>query len=231
MTRFKDRLRTFASWQFMTVFAFTFLFTLTAADSVGFVPYYIDGTLPNSAHSVLAYSVGSIEPGVSLSNLPMLGTTARTPAVPAASPVRIIATSIGLDLPVANPTTTNVDALDAVLNSAVARYPGSALLGQQGNVLMFGHSSHLPIVHNHFYQAFNGLPDLKVGAVVTLVGGGLSYNYQVTNVRHTDATEEYIDLGTDNGARLTLSTCDTFGKKTARWVVEAKFIGTTPAAN
>jgi LPXTG-site transpeptidase (sortase) family protein len=229
MARFKDSLRMFTSWKFMTVFAFAFLFSLTAASSIGFVPYYIDGTSPN-VHKTLAYSVGSIEPGVSLANLPLLG-RATTAVIPAASPARIIAPSIGLDLPVVNPTTTNVDALDRVLSSAVARYPGSAMLGQNGNVLIFGHSSHLPIVHNQMYKAFNGLPDLKVGAVITLVGGGLSYNYQVTTVRQTDATEEYVDLSTDKGALLTLSTCDTFGKKTARWIVEAKFVGTTTVAN
>jgi LPXTG-site transpeptidase (sortase) family protein len=235
MTHIKHILGLFASWQFTTVFVLAMLFSVTAADSVGFVPYYVDGTEPASSSIAsdapsgsLAYAVGDIEPGVALSSLPVLGTTAS--AVPAVLPTRIVAPSIGLDLPVANPTSTNVDTLDSVLTSAVARYPGSAELGQNGNVLIFGHSSHLPIVHNHFYQAFNGLPDLKAGAVISLVGNGLSYNYQVTTVRHTDATEEYVDLSTSNGALLTLSTCDTFGAKTARWVVQAKFIGTTPAA-
>ena len=237
MTHIKHILRLFTSWQFTTVFVLTMLFSVTAADSIGFVPYYVDGTEPasssiasvaSSGSGNLAYAVGDIEPGVALSSLPVLGTTA---TVPAALPTRIIAPSIGLDLPVANPTSTNVDTLDSVLTSAVARYPGSAELGQNGNVLIFGHSSHLPIVHNHLYQAFNGLPDLKMGSVISLVGDGLSYNYQVTSVRHTDATEEYVDLSTTNGALLTLSTCDTFGAKTARWVVQAKFIGTTSSSN
>ncbi|HET8581100.1 MAG TPA: sortase [Candidatus Paceibacterota bacterium] len=215
---------------FLVTFGMVFLLSLSAADSVGAVPYYVDGTQPAAARTAsggLAYAIGSIEPGVSLSTLPVLGGATTAPA----APVRIVASSIGLDLPVGNPTTTDVDALDALLESEVVRYPSSALAGQDGNVLVFGHSSHLPIVHNHFYQAFNGLPDLKQGAIISLISAdGTSYDYQVEDVEHVDATDTYIDLSNDGTAKLTLSTCDTLSAKTARWVVHATFIGASNTA-
>lgn len=230
MANTKNTFNIFKSLSFATAFAFSFFFMVVGASTVGFVPYYIDGTeSPRMASAKAGYSVGSIQDSVFLNDLPMLGDEVITPdSTPVSQPVRIVAKSIDLDLPVANPNTTNVDALDKVLSSAVARYPGSAEAGQSGNVLIFGHSSHLPVVINHFYQAFNNLPDLKEGSIVSLIGeNGLSYNYSVTEIRRTDATEEYIDLSSDGGKILTLSTCDTFGKKSARWVVEAKFIGTS----
>lgn len=211
---------------FSVSFVFSFFFMVVGASTVGFVPYYIDGTEPNNR--ALAHSVGSIERGVHLSNLPMLGDDE---GVITAAPTRIVAKSIGLDLPVVTPASVDVDVLDSALRGAVVRYPTSAMLGQKGNVLVFGHSSHLPVVHNQFYKAFNALPDLSVGDVISLDGGGLSYNYKVTSVRRADATEEYVDLSTNGGARLTLSTCDTFGKKTSRWVVDAVFVGTDSAGN
>lgn len=223
---------------FMGVFGSLFLTTFAMAYSIGFVPYFVDGTEPTlsasstgtiertaSVREPLAYAVGSIETSVSLGNLPMLG---EENAVPAAEPVRIKASSIGLDLPVLNPASASIAALDSALTKAAVRYPGSAQLGQKGNVLIFAHSSHLPIVHNQMYRAFNKLPDLKAGDIVSLSSGSLRYDYKVTTVRKTDANEEMIDLSTNGGARITLSTCDTFGKKSARWVVEAIFVGTSP---
>ena len=81
------------------------------------------------------------------------------------------------------------------------------------------------------YKAFNALPELTAGDMVTIESSDYTYTYQVTSVRKTDATEEYIDLSADGGAKLTLSTCDNFGKKTSRWVVEATLVSSEMRAN
>jgi len=44
-------------------------------------------------------------------------------------------------------------------------------------------------------------------------------------VRLTTAQEELVDLSPRGGKRLTLSTCNSFGQKSERWVVEASFVG------
>ena len=91
-------------------------------------------------------------------------------------------------------------------------------------MLIFAHSSNLPIVHNRMFKAFNGLKRLNAGDEIVVYGGGHEFRYIVKSVRQTDATEAVIDLSTKHGTRLTLSTCDTLTSKTARYVIEADFV-------
>lgn len=193
-----------------------FFLMLSAADSVGLVPYYIDG---------------SHRDAVALSQLPELGEEKNiVSATPTALPSRIVISSIGLDLPIQNPATRDIAALDALLQSGPARYVDSARLGEKGNILIFAHSSHLPIVHNQMYKAFNRVPELVEGNVITVIGKDSSgveqtYLYVVRSVRRADAHEEIIDLSPKSGTRLTLVTCDTLTSKASRFVLEADFVG------
>lgn len=188
-----------------------FFLSLSAADSVGFVPYYIDGTVPAASHS----------DELALSQLPTLGAETK-----ATTPVRIQAPAIGLDLPIQNPSTRDIDALDALLVNGPARYVDSAKLGVPGNVLIFAHSSHLPIVHNQMFRAFNRVPELTAGDAITLTDAdGTAYLYSVVSVRKADATDAVIDLSPKDGTRLTLVTCDTLTGKSARFILEATLIG------
>ena len=138
--------------------------------------------------------------------------------------MRIVAKSIGLDKTVANPESTDVDVLDGFLLKGTVRYPTSALLGTSGTVLIFGHSSYLPIVNNQNFKAFNGIQNLKVGETVSVYSATAEYRYAVTSVRLANATEDVIELPA-TGKFLTLVTCDSFGKKTDRFVVMAEFKG------
>lgn len=203
---------------FLAATAVIFVLALSAADSVGFVPYYIDGTEPNREE-------------VALNDLPELGEEVEVapiqreePEVEGVLPSRLIITKIDLDLPIYNPQTRDIEELDKQLKDGPARYVDSALLGEKGNVLVFGHSSHLPVVHNQMYKAFNRVPELSEGDVVALVGGGKEYVYRVTSLKQVDAEEGIIDLS-KTGEKLTIVTCDTLTGKTARFVLEAEFIG------
>ena len=201
---------------FLAATTVVFFLSLSAADSVGFVPYYVDGTESDRPASV------------SLSNLPELGEELPDPEPQPEEvgvlPSRIRIPAIDLDLPVLNPDTRDIDKLDAILKNGPARYVDSALLGQKGNVLIFGHSSHLPIVHNQMYKAFNRVPDLKEGDTITLEGEGKEFSYRVLSVNSVDANDGVIDLG-KSGSHLTIVTCDTLTSKSARFVVEAELIG------
>ncbi len=198
-----------------------FFSTLSAADSVGFVPYYIDGTAP--AHA-----------DVALADLPELGPeTVSAPAadgeavIREAEPVRISIEAIDLDLPVQNPSTRDIAALDALLQKGPARYVDSGKLGTDGNILIFAHSSHLPIVHNQMYKAFNQIPDLVAGDRIVLTGeDGVRYLYRVSSVVKADAEDASVDLSKGAGRRLTLVTCDTLTGKSSRFVLTADFAGT-----
>ncbi len=199
---------------FLPVALVIFVLALSAANSIGFVPYYIDGT-------------SSSRPKVSVENLAQF--TEAEVALPAEettgiAPTRIVIKEIGLDLPISNPSTRDLEELDAVLKDGPARYVDSALLGESGNLLLFGHSSHLPVIINQMYKAFNKIPDLKAGDSISVQGGGKEYLYRVTSVKQVDAEEGIIDLAR-TGKKLTIVTCDTLTGKSARFVLEAEFVG------
>ena len=139
-------------------------------------------------------------------------------------PVRIVAKSIGLDKTVANPDATDVETLDKALQGGTVRYPTSARLGEEGTVLIFGHSSYLPVVRNQNYKAFNGIQKLKEGETVSIYSATTEYRYAVKSVRLANATEDVIELPA-TGKFLTLVTCDSFGKKSDRFVVVAELQG------
>ena len=219
-----------------TVFV-VFILTLSAADSVGFVPNYIDGStsFDSAQDKTLTTSVTDT---VSLADLPQLGGLRSIEAIVAevaqqevSLPERIVISAISMDLPIQNPATKDIDALTEVLKAGPARYVDSAKLGEDGNMLLFGHSSQLPVVRNQMYKAFNNISKLKTGDTISVYGGGREYLYSVRSVREGDANEEVVDLSRTKGARITLVTCNTLGEKTARWIVEADFIGTVPSAN
>lgn len=214
---------------FIALTVFIFFCALSVADSVGFVPYYIDGSAPSSLTTGgTAPRSAPTDPSLTLTDLPSLGRPAQAhaPTGIVALPTRITIPAIELDLPVQNPTTRDIAALDVLLQSGPARYVDSAHLGERGNVLIFAHSSHLPIVHNQMFRAFNRIPELSAGDSITVVGDdGRSYVYRVTAVRKANADDEIIDLSPSIGAKLTLVTCDTLTSKSSRFILEADLVG------
>lgn len=206
---------------FVAAFIVLFCTSLSAADSIGFVPCGFDDTC-----------VAAPVQEVALAQLPELGTPVMGAVVEVATrtalPVRIEIPAIDMDLPVQNPHTIDVGALDELLKNGPARYASSARLGESGNVLIFAHSSHLPIVHNQMFRAFNGIPDLSRGDSITIVGDDdAKYLYAVESVVKAD-TQSGVDipLAPSVGQKLTLVTCDTLTGKSARYVLTAAFVGT-----
>lgn len=215
---------------FLAAVVMLFFCSISAADSIGFVPDYIDGTTPASSPA----------DSVALSALPQLGvenpapsTSANTSALPTGiEPVKLIIPAANMNLPVQNPTTTDVDTLDNLLKNGPAHYVSSADLGQAGNLIIFAHSSHLPIVTNKMFQAFNNVPNLSAGDSITVVGSdGKDYNYSVVSVVKADTNDgTTIDTSADHGTNLTLVTCDTLTGVSARFVLTATYIGVSNAA-
>ncbi len=204
-----------------------FFLSLSAADSIDFVPCYMDA----SCNAVATEGPQSVP----LSDLPELGTNeapgTRQQAIeekkaPIVLPDRIVIPSVNIDLPVQNPATRDTAALDELLKNGPVRYVDSAKLGEKGNVLIFAHTSHLPVVKNQMYKAFNRIPELKVGDSITLRGEGKSYLYTVRAVRKAEVDEAVIDLSPTQGQKLTLVTCDTLTGKSARFILTATFVGT-----
>ena len=156
------------------------------------------------------------------------GVTQKSTPVPVVAvielPTQIEIPSINLSVSITNPDTTDIQALDALLLKGAVRYPTSALLGENGNVVLFGHSSYLPVVGNQAYKTFNGIQKLRAGDTITVFAEQNAYTYVVKSVSKESANDAAIPLSVA-GKELTLSTCDSFGTKTDRFVVVADFVG------
>lgn len=134
-------------------------------------------------------------------------------------PVRIVASSIGLDSLVEIPSSTNFTVLDNELAKGPVYYPGSGQAGT-GNMFIFGHSTGFKVVINKAYQVFNHLKDLKEGDEIKVYSAQKVYVYKVQSIKLVDGKETLVDFS-HNSNILTLSTCDSFGKQTDRYVATA----------
>lgn len=144
------------------------------------------------------------------------------------APVRVSISAAGVNTPVANPTSLNMSVLDQALVNGVARYPTSAMLGMEGTVLIFGHSSRLPIIRNKAYKAFNNIEKLESGEVISVFSKTAEYRYRVIGVKVANATEDVIKLP-QTGRYLVLVTCDNFASdKSARFIVTAELVAAHP---
>ena len=204
-------------WSFLVFFALIFWAMILLLGRLDLLPNGVALANPRSWFALTSEDVGS-------SNASAL--VAATTLVPEVieDPIRIEAEAIGLKALITNASTTNVEALDRLLLQGAVRYPTSAKLGEEGNVVLFGHSSYLPVVGNQAYKAFNDIQKLKAGDTVTLYSSGKAYSYAVRTVTRENAEQNSrIALGV-SGRVLTLVTCNSFGKKSDRFVVTADLI-------
>lgn len=133
---------------------------------------------------------------------------------------------LGLSVVVKNPTSTNNAVLDAALMDGAVRYPASGLLGESKNVFLMGHSAYSRVIKNRAYHTFDGIEKLVEGDEVYVDGLDARYVYKVVRVSFLKDSEAYIDLDSDV-RMLTLATCNAFGAKDDRVVVQARFIKKT----
>ena len=161
---------------------------------------------------------------------------ASTTSVPAPSAVKpavdpypneIIFDSLHKTVHVSNPDTTNLKVLDKALLKGAVRYPTSATLASPGNVFILAHSSYLPKVINHNYQAFDGIQNLKWGDTIRLRTADTEYVYHVERV-YKAKTSDVVVNPSPGQAKLTLATCNVFGTKQDRFIVEANLAGSHP---
>ena len=194
-------------WSFLGLFAVMFIGSVGALASLGLLPEMVpvEASIVETSTSQVTLSAN-----VSEKNVVEL-------------PIGIEITAISLLATIVNPVTTDIETLDEKLLSGAVRYPTSAKLGEVGNVVLFGHSSYLPIVGNQAYKTFNGIQKLKVGDTVIVSSSGTAYTYRVRSVTKESADNASIPLSV-TGRVLTLSTCDSFGAKSDRFVVVADFV-------
>lgn len=140
-------------------------------------------------------------------------------------PVAIIFDTLDRKIEVLNPSTNTIAALDNALLNGVVRHPDSADFENTGTIFLFGHSSYLPKVINKNFQAFNGIQDLEWGDTVRLQSTDKEYVYRVDKVYKVKASDAEVEIERGT-AKLTLATCNSFGSKDDRYIVEATLVDT-----
>lgn len=140
------------------------------------------------------------------------------------SPSRIIIDSIGVDTIIVSPSSRDISVLDDALKNGVVHYPGSGEIASSETMFLFGHSSGLPVIHNEMYKVFNHLSELESGNTIRIQGEGTENVYRVTSVELVDAGKALVDLS-GNNRELIISTCNSFGAKSERFVVHADYVG------
>lgn len=137
-------------------------------------------------------------------------------------PSRIEIPKVGINIEVRNPSSTDYKALDNELTKGAVRYPGSGYPGK-GNMLLFGHSTGYKVVRNQAYKAFNNIKTLVEGDSIFIYTETETYEYRVTSVKKVNKYDTKITFE-GAGDMITLSTCDSFGTKSDRYVVEASLV-------
>jgi LPXTG-site transpeptidase (sortase) family protein len=224
-------------WTFLVVFVLVLFVTVDACMVTGFIP---DTIAPNTAVASAAASGVTLENSPLIAGVPLTSSASDTTGVAADTsgalnmngelPTKVVIPSVGVNTSVTNPDTLNVDDLDSYLSYSAARYPTSATLDQQGNVIIFGHSSYLPIVINQHYKTFDGIQNLKAGDLIDVYSATHEYVYSVTSEQKESELTDGIPL-TTTGHTLTLSTCDSFTSKTDRFIVTATLVSSSPLGN
>lgn len=194
-------------WRFMSLFLGVFLVTFSFLSFVGFVPEYTTSSIV-------------FEP----TTVDIVEAAEHTDVVMSHDPLHITIPSVEIDVNVENPSGRDITVLDTALSYGAVHYPGTGSLTEDSNIFIFGHSSFLPNVINKNYQAFNGLKKLKGDEEIFVDSLDTRYVYRVESI--TLATAEEIQVDLSRGVRkLTLSTCNSFGTESERYIVEANFVG------
>ncbi|QQS38983.1 sortase [Candidatus Woesebacteria bacterium] len=113
------------------------------------------------------------------------------------------------------------------LTSNLIQYPGTALPGNNGNSVIFGHSV-LPVFFNpsDYMSIFSTIDLLKRGDEIIVNFDGITYRYEVKETFKVKPTDVYILDQNMNDSYLSLVTCFPMGHpaKPERLVIRAKIV-------
>lgn len=145
------------------------------------------------------------------------------PDLPPSPPTKV--THFTLSIPAVDLADVSVEINGNNLKTNAIHYPGTALPGNFGNSVIFGHSS-LPQIYKPQYPLtiFNPLPKVKVGDEVHIKFDGVTYLYVVKKTQEVRANQ--IDVLSQHYDRyqLTLITCVPLGTYWRRFVATAELV-------
>jgi len=111
------------------------------------------------------------------------------------------------------------------LMESLIQYPGTALPGQYGNTVIFGHSV-LPQFFNpkNYKTIFSTLPTLEEKDEILIDFDGITYRYEIINLREVLPDDISVLEQRHNAEYLTLITCVPPGTYLRRLIVTAKLV-------
>jgi len=204
-------------WSFLVTFSLVFVGSVSMLARLDLLPDYPPVSADQAPSPVVTLATSA----------PRQADVSSAPVTKPESPGKIEIPTLRLSATIANPTATDVTTLDAWLLKGAVRYPTSARLGEDGNVVLFGHSSYLPVVKNSAYKTFNDIQKLSAGDTIIVYSASTAYTYAVRSVAKEKAGDGAILLQV-SGKVLTLATCNTFATKSDRFVVTADFVESHP---
>lgn len=149
--------------------------------------------------------------------------------------MRIVIPRINKNVPVVGVRNENLIArrweqlesdIQSALRSGVVHYPGTALPGENGNVVLTGHSSYYTWDPGRFKDVFALLHGVNVGDKVVVFFNQKKYIYQI--VEKKVVLPEQVDvLGPTNSEQITLITCTPIGTNIKRLILIGTLIETS----
>lgn len=145
---------------------------------------------------------------------------------------RLIVPSLGLDVPIV--ITENKDAKDFTkadfneeLDKWIVKYPTTPEPGEEGNTLLFGHTSYVVRKDNPYGTIFKDLPKLKDSTLIQVLWKWKLYEYKVVDlfiVTPKQVPTQYMTYQDAGGSYITLMGCYPLGTDNKRIMVVAKLI-------
>jgi len=145
---------------------------------------------------------------------------------------RIIVPSIGLDVPLITSEHMSQEdfikwRFEPLLDQWIVKYPTTPAPGQEGNTLLFGHTSYEVWKKNPYGTIFKDLPKLKDGTLIQVLREGNMYEFKVVDlfiVTPKQVPAQYMTYHNAWGSYITLMWCYPLGTDKKRILAVAKLI-------
>jgi LPXTG-site transpeptidase (sortase) family protein len=167
-----------------------------------------------------------IQPSLNVTNIPIIGDVA------VGSNPEIVIPKINAEIPVVYDVTSNKDKdIQKGLERGVVHYADTAMPGENGNVVIVGHSSGNVFNLGNYKFAFSLLRAMDNGDTFFLQKDGKRYVYQVYDKKIVKPTDVSVLGPAAKNASATLITCDPPGLNSHRLVITAEQINPDPTQN
>ncbi len=169
-----------------------------------------------------------ITPSRSVTSTPIIAdSTAAVDATP-----KVIIPKINVEIPtVYDMPSIEESVIEQGLERGVVHYPTTPSPGEQGNAVVFGHSSNNILNKGQYKFAFVLLNKLETGDTFYLTKNKVRYSYRVYEKKIVKPTEVGVLDKTEKPATATLITCDPPGTSLNRLVVIGEQVSPDPAVN